>query len=916
MSLIEHASDTAQRVIVDGGGRRESDAKKRKRHETIRVEELDRTAFSIRPDSTDPFGLPRTFTPICLLSRSQLPLADVDTQAVSSKRLFSARISALEALEQSDDGSPCVLVVEDEREGRLYAIENAGGRTYALCRLGAWVKKEALTGSAAQSTTDGVVVKRRRVVAGQIGAKEPWWQNAAIVMPDLDNSATSPQNRLRMTPGEPTTSAGFADWPDQTGANPAAKPLQAAEGEISLEATTTPLSAADVLQELAKQYQEALYLSRTSLAYFAKGPLSRARAAFATSDAGLDVIELMTFLREVILTASVLDKKYRDGLSSMIKDFSPAGLKTPEQVIKAKRKRKWKAKRDKYGFFADEKEYIEKWWRLQDEQPNPSGSAETFDAVLKNRLPPLRSRETYLQVMVALEVLALEATIPKKFETQQGSAPVDTETQLDETHADETQQPESQLPREVKKSRTKKRQHLPALLEVLLDRLCIWHSLESHSPAKGVTSDGRDGDNDKSDELRSFCIEVIMPFYMPRISEHAKSVNKKLGGPSAHTPAKQKSTSFRKPGEPAARPVPEQRPRKPLSRVSSAALPHPARHLPPSLHRSATDSQVPQHHLKRENSEAPLPFNSIPLIDKAPIPRKRASLMHSISFSRREVDLSAMSQANERKMRKKAEVEEKLKEAISTLKKPNRIAAVKEVADEAERRSGKGGLSSRRTGENTGRAGRMDIPRGKDAVFVAATPKHVRMVKGTPWRGDQYQTDPASARSTLNGPAPPSSSIVPSTSARLWPDRAKNLPARVDVPPDSLLFAIPQTVHRPRSTAHDSDVRHGIMETPSRGFAKIMPVGLGREPGTLESPILARRVLQETPVKAMKPFALAPSARIGAGGLVEASVNAVQAASPLRVGRETKGLGAAAVAEGGDVYARLGWDDEEYEALA
>ncbi|KAK3671180.1 hypothetical protein LTR78_008981 [Recurvomyces mirabilis] len=911
MSLIPGALNTAKKEVVEGG-RRETDTRKRKRkrHETINVKELDRSAFSIRPDTTDPFGLPRTFTPICLLPRSQLPLAYLDTQAAGSNRLFSARIGALEALELSDDGTPCVLVVEDEREGRLYAIENAGGRAYALCRLGAWVEKEALTGNAAESTTDGVVVKRRRVVAGQIGAKEPWWQNAAVVMPNAGSSVSEAQHRLCMTPGEPATFVGISTLPDQARANPTAKIAQAAEGEISLEATTTPLSAADVLQELAKQYQEALYLSRTSLAYFAKGPLSRARAAFATSDAGLDVLVLTTFLREVVLTASVLDKKYRDGLLGMVKDLSPAGLETPDQVIKAKRKRKWKAKRDKYGFFTDEKAYVEKWWRLQDEQPHPSGSAETFDMVLKSRLPPLRSCETYLQVMVALEVLALEATLLKKPETQQSSAPVDTETQLDETYADETQQPESQLAKEVKKSMTKKRQDLPSLLEVLLDRLCIWHSLESHSPAKGLTSDGRDGDNDKSDELRSFCIEVIMPFYMSRVPEHAKSVNKKLGGPSDHTPAKQKSTSFRKPGEPAARPVPEQKPRKPLSRVSSAALPHPARHLPPTLHRSATDSQMLQHHLKRETSEAPLPFDSIPPINQPPVPRKRASLMHSISFSRREVDLSAMSQANEKKMRKKAEVEEKLKEAISTLKKPNRIAAVKEVADEAERRSGKGILGSRRTGGCAGRVGRMEGPPARDAVFVATTPKHVRIVKGTPWRGDQYQADRASARSTLSGPVPPSSSIVPSTSARLWPDRATNLAARVDVPPDSLPFAIPQTGHRPRHPTHDPETRHGIMETPSRGFAKFMPVGLGREPGTLESPILARSVLQETPMKAMRPFALAPSAGIGA------SINAVRAGSLPRVGAETNELGGTGAAEGGDIYASLGWDDEEYEALA
>ena len=58
----------------------------------------------------------------------------------------------------------------------------------------------------------------------------------------------------------------------------------------------------------------------------------------------------------------------------------------------------------------------------------------------------------------------------------------------------------------------------------------------------------------------------------------------------------------------------------------------------------------------------------------------------SKSFSQREVDMSAMTKYHEAKAKKKANVDDELKNAIATLKKPNRGLAVKEVRDDAEAR--------------------------------------------------------------------------------------------------------------------------------------------------------------------------------------------------------------------------------------
>lgn len=61
----------------------------------------------------------------------------------------------------------------------------------------------------------------------------------------------------------------------------------------------------------------------------------------------------------------------------------------------------------------------------------------------------------------------------------------------------------------------------------------------------------------------------------------------------------------------------------------------------------------------------------------------------SKSFGQREVDLSAITKYHEAKARQKDNVERELKDAIATLKKPNRGLAVKDLAGEAEARNAK-----------------------------------------------------------------------------------------------------------------------------------------------------------------------------------------------------------------------------------
>ena len=153
----------------------------------------------------------------------------------------------------------------------------------------------------------------------------------------------------------------------------------------------------------------------------------------------------------------------------------------------------------------------------------------------------------------------------------------------------------------------------------------------------------------------------------------------KLGAalPSPPRPKLQKSASSSrittKPGVASQRPQPK-RPRKTLERVLTDER-IAARRPQPMLSRSATDSALPS--FKRELSEVSL----------SAVPAYRPTIQNSRRYSQREVDLTAVSQATEAKIQRKAAIEKELKGAIATLKRPNPRMAVKEFVDSADRRT-------------------------------------------------------------------------------------------------------------------------------------------------------------------------------------------------------------------------------------
>jgi DNA replication regulator SLD3 len=214
--------------------------------------------------------------------------------------------------------------------------------------------------------------------------------------------------------------------------------------------------------------------------------------------------DLVDFLKSLVVTTVVIDKKYRETIPEIVAKMKAL---VPESDHGASKPRKRKAKKPKLGkdgLYPGEVDHIRRWWSSH--QPVSGGDDEkTLSATeIKYHISCLRRRETQLQMILILEILALEpVALAKGRECQLPGmeAPVDPRDTSQELSA---------------KKRNK--HNLPVLLDVHADRLCIWHSTtldeikavaESQMPAEG--QEGQNPDRANSDPLRDFCVDIIVP---------------------------------------------------------------------------------------------------------------------------------------------------------------------------------------------------------------------------------------------------------------------------------------------------------------------------------------------------------------------------------------------------------------------
>lgn len=674
--------------------------------------------------------------------------------------MFSANIAILEP-QDGDPGTPNVLIASPDSGTSLYAIERVKPRIYALCKLCKWVKIGYLEDESAVHHTPIA----RQLQANHPGDTTQWRKRAAV---DEQDGLERPEKRPRLfmapsTPPEPQVELP----PAQSTSNLPDDDIDIQPDNIPRQ-SDQPISSQETLDTFVRQYLDALYKSRTSLAFFAKGPLSRARKAFTASpEDGLSVGDLASFLRSMIIPLNTMDKKYREKIPSLIRALPPGMLSDSEQEGPAstkKRKSKKLPKLSKDGFYTFEDDPCKRWWLMNSSDAKPHQN-ESVEQLLRRRIGHLRVRETLAQIILVLEIMALEVSSAFK-----ASASPNAE---DESQA----RAESQSTK--KKRKPKKALDLDVQLDLLLDKLTIWQSIEqdesSNADARKDSDPSTRGNVDRLEDrdiLASFCVEVIIPFFKSKVPDKAAMVNKKFGGPGVLSPEKLDRAK--------ARQVLEKRPRHHLQKTPSDTTGN-IRARPPTLSRAATDSVMPR--MTRETSDISL----LEIPQARPVQRNSSVQLKHLKH--RQIDMFAISAATEAKQKQKAKIQEDLKNAVDILKKPNRGQAVKDYVDASEQRSLGSASMRKKTGTNR---------KIFQNVQVSATPRTSRRRDALRLAVPSY-SQAAHAPDLGIPPFPSSDFVIPSSAIR---------------PPQST-----ESGKAPSSGHVQPD---GIAETPSRGKSKMV----------------------------------------------------------------------------------------------
>ncbi|KAI1334797.1 DNA replication regulator SLD3-domain-containing protein [Xylariaceae sp. FL0016] len=698
-----------------------SQSRKRKHDGSYAMQDLLKLSIVVKPHPPNLSVKPRTLQPLMLLSREHLQLSYLDLHApygsFQLSQFFQSNIKILE-LEGRMGHQAIVLIARLETDKTVYTIERQNNGLYCLCKLGSWVNLENLAQVAtvsctqliqqnSEASTDPVQPhalatavqhheqkKRRLAIEAfqSVVKKLTRSRSISAVSQSLDTPALS-------TPIESSTKAvsrrdsSAQDIPDAHASNPQIESQARAQPSIN-DQVTLPLqkdesltvpTADDIFDNIRAQYFDALYHSMGSLAYFAKGPLSRARAAFHLDcDSTLEMNDLIEFLKGLVLSTVQIDKKYRetvpDILAKMKITFQDSDAE--QGNVKLKKRKSKKMKLGKSGLYPNEDEHIRKWWTVHKPQPKDDETMANVDPQeSKLQVSLLQSRETQLQMIIIMEILALEPlrTPEESNESQLPGLPT-----VEQSH-----EPVKETP-----ARKRNKHNLPFLLEIHADRLCIWQD----TALDGVTSleDSQPHSNDEtqkslrstSDPLRDFCVDVIVPFFSARLPDQCDSINRKLGGPVLMSPPKSKPKKHdsavkprAKPGAAAKRPVParssssrtldrvlskeSERNRRSISRGPSSMI---------ALMRSASTPTIPM--IKREASETSS-LSGVPRVDSAA--SHEASLPSGSGSTKRRSGVD--------KATKDALVKAQLQDAISGLRKPNREVIGKAMAEAAETRA-------------------------------------------------------------------------------------------------------------------------------------------------------------------------------------------------------------------------------------
>ncbi|KAL2889761.1 DNA replication regulator SLD3 [Ceratocystis lukuohia] len=722
-------------------------------------------ANSQQPQSSSSNPASHTLYPVLVLPRKHVPLSMLDFHSpfadIYAARRFSAPTIRIVDLETRRSGSPHVLVAVSQNH-KLFVLDACDQGIFAICQIGYWVKLNDLTEKASicnwsiaeklrirqedKEKTREKTKKEARESKRTSLSRASSEANARPISNDKAKPAVSSLNSEVGLPKLATTNLSSATQTSIPIVSQSTAPvIPLTPGSNAAPLADAPPTSENIFDNTRTQYWEALYKSVGPLTYFAKGPLSRARAAFTlgTQD-NSKMADLVAFLQDLIMTTAQLDIKYRDRIPQIIRDMKGFYNESDDNQAdsRPKKRRQRKMKLGKDGLYPYEETKIRDWWRHN--MPQLKDGAIITESDIKSYVSLLRVRETQLQLIIILEALALEP-LAQVEEADKACESVPISVLPDQVVASiETDRP-AKTP--VKKP---KKRDLATLADILADRLGIWQSTisdelrmiqNSHVPK----SSGEDTSKQmemSSEPLKDFCIDVIIPLpnafasFAKRLPVVCESISEKLGGPSilpkkkppknaedapAHnSPAVSIKKEKQMPGavtKRTAQPRSSQSKRISLGQAMERAV---AREERQSLHRSLSrgPSQIIEAMMATQPREVPGLKREFSESNLSRIKSDGSGLMKAPGLPHSQ---SMAGVAGDPKARQKAIVEAELQNAISAIRKPNRELAGRAITDESARRAGGGGLSQIRKTKKPQRI----VPNSSPQV-VKATPMRPR----------------------------------------------------------------------------------------------------------------------------------------------------------------------------------------------
>lgn len=214
--------------------------------------------------------------------------------------------------------------------------------------------------------------------------------------------------------------------------------------------------------------------------------------------------DLVEFLKSLTMSTIQIDKKFRETLPELVKDIKLLAESCAEDEPKKKRRKPKKMKIGKDGLYPGEVDHVKRWWTMHQFLVRDRDEAALNPQEVKYYITCLRTRETQLQMILILEILALEALHP---------AQDARDSQLPGLPVGET-------PRKTTEPTPKKRHkhNFSTLVDIHADRLCIWQSTTLDEmqmiAAESQVKDGPETHKSvrvNSDSLKDFCVDILLP---------------------------------------------------------------------------------------------------------------------------------------------------------------------------------------------------------------------------------------------------------------------------------------------------------------------------------------------------------------------------------------------------------------------